>query len=127
MYKKHSITGSARPCPSLFTENRQESVPIIEECPRHITSKEGLPACAQWYQLRNEVKTGHPSKCLPVNTHAMEKMILNRQSKISSIMRTSPKHFLISLRTQPTAPPVQFSCHYSYLFQEPPSDQNCHF
>lgn len=47
---------------------------------------------------KNEVlkaKAGHPSKCLPVTTHAMEKMILNRQSKISSITGTSPKHFLI--------------------------------
>lgn len=68
--------------------------------------------------VQNEVlraKTGHPSKCLPATTHAMEKMILDRQSK-TSIMRTPPKHFLISLRTQPTAvsqaPPIQFSCYY---------------
>lgn len=112
MYKKHSITSSALTCPSLFIENTDKN-----QCPSyhsvHLTSP---PRWLPSYANRTtslikylRAKTGHPSKYLPVTTHAMEKMMLNRQSKIS-IMRTPPKHFLISFRTQPTA-----KCHRHLL------------
>lgn len=130
MYLKNYITGCALTCPSLFTENTDEwrSCNSVLD----ITFKEGLPYVQQ-YRLKNEVlraETGHPSTAYQPTPVLWKKWSSIGRVK-TSIMGTLPKHFLISLRTQPAAesqaPPTHLLCQYSScLFQKPLPDRYPH-